>query len=168
MKIKNILLLTVCLGLVACSQHTKQRQSPQGYTEGVAEIEDLTEESIATTDAAHRGLAAQNQAFYFSYDSYDLNQNDSEDIKIQADYLASHPSALVRLEGNTDERGSREYNVTLGWKRATAVANVLKQAGVSKSQIAVVSYGKEKPVATGHDETAYQQNRRVDLIYETK
>ncbi len=128
----------------------------------------MTEDSIATTDTSHRRLAAQNQAFYFSYDSYDLDHSDCEDLKIQANYLVNHPQALVRLEGNTDERGSREYNVALGWKRATAVANILQQAGVDKAQIAVVSYGKEKPVATGHNETAYQQNRRVDLIYEAK
>ncbi|HBC71235.1 MAG TPA: peptidoglycan-associated lipoprotein, partial [Coxiellaceae bacterium] len=72
------------------------------------------------------------------------------------------------LEGHADERGSREYNIALGWKRAKAVAAALKQQGAGNAQIVMMSYGKEKPVALGHDESAYSQNRRVNLIYEAK
>jgi peptidoglycan-associated lipoprotein len=116
----------------------------------------------------NRLKAPYNQTYRFEFNKYEVQQEDVASINVQANYLASHSSAKVRLEGNADERGSREYNVALGWKRAKAVAEILKQQGVSASQIAMVSYGKEKPVATGHDEDAYRLNRRVELVYESK
>jgi peptidoglycan-associated lipoprotein len=81
--------------------------------------------------------------------------------------LATHPNAKILLTGNTDEHGSREYNIGLGQRRADSVASVLEADGASKNQITTVSYGAEKPVALGHDEAAYAQNRRVDLIYQS-
>ena len=82
--------------------------------------------------------------------------------------MVAHPDAKVRLEGNTDERGSREYNVALGWRRAKAVASLMAQQGVAPSQIVMVSYGEEQPVAFGHDKQSYSLNRRVNLVYEAK
>ncbi len=87
---------------------------------------------------------------------------------IQAAYLMTHRNAHVRLEGNTDDRGSREYNVGLGWRRAQAVARILKQQGVAPSQIKMVSYGKEHPAVSGNNEEAWSLNRRVELIYVEK
>lgn len=118
--------------------------------------------------SANRLKAPYNQAYYFAYDKFDVKNEDHESINVQANYLIAHSGAKIRLEGNTDERGSREYNVALGWKRARAVIAILKQQGVKDSQIAVVSFGKEKPIAFGHDEASYGKNRRVDLIYESK
>ncbi len=86
-------------------------------------------------------------------------------IQMQANYLLKHPNKHVRLEGNTDDRGSREYNVALGERRARAVLDALMQYGVPSSQVTVVSFGAEKPAAGGEDESSYQCNRRVDLIY---
>lgn len=122
----------------------------------------------ANQTPAERLKAPQNQTYHFDFDKYEVQQEDVGPINAQANYLASHAKAKVRIEGNADERGSREYNVTLGWKRAKSVATMLKQQGVATSQIAVVSFGKEKPVAFGHDEASYRLNRRVDLIYEAK
>jgi len=116
----------------------------------------------------NRLKAPYDQVYYFDFDKFDVQQEDVASINVQANYLATHASAKVRLEGNADERGSREYNVALGWKRAKGVAAILEQQGVAQSQIATVSYGKEKPVSLGHDETAYHLNRRVNLIYEAK
>lgn len=116
----------------------------------------------------NRLKAPYNQTYHFAFNQYDVQQVDVESINVQANYLTAHSSAKVRLEGNADERGSREYNVALGWKRAKAVADILKQQGVSSKQIAMVSYGKEKPVSLEHTEEAYQKNRRVELIYEAK
>lgn len=107
-----------------------------------------------------------NQSYYFDFDKSDVAQSDSPSIKVQADYLIAHANAKVLLAGNTDVRGSREYNIALGNRRALAVAAVLEMDGVSKSQITTVSYGAEKPVALGNDETAYAKNRRVDLTYQ--
>lgn len=112
--------------------------------------------------------APSNQVYYFSFNSSQFNPSDLQALKIQASYIATHPSAQIRLEGNTDARGSREYNVALGWRRAQAVKSLLRQRGVEASQIEVVSYGKERPVAFGNNEQAWALNRRVNLIYESK
>ncbi len=112
--------------------------------------------------------APYNQSYYFDFDRFEVKQEDLESIRLQADYVLAHPGTKLRIEGNADERGSREYNVTLGWKRAKAVVNILKQHGINDDQVATVSYGKEKPLALGHDEESHSQNRRVDFIYEAK
>jgi len=118
--------------------------------------------------AANRLKAPYNQSYHFAFNKYDVQPEDIESINVQANYLVGHPQAKVRVEGNADERGSREYNIALGWKRARAVAEILKQQGACDSQIAMVSYGKEKPIAFGHDEDSHSKNRRSDLIYESK
>jgi peptidoglycan-associated lipoprotein len=109
--------------------------------------------------------APSNQVYYFGFNQSNMSSADIHAATVQANYLVTHRSAQVRLEGNTDDRGSREYNVALGWRRAQAVANVLKQQGVSSRQIKMVSYGKEHPVVNGENEAAYRLNRRVELIY---
>lgn len=113
-------------------------------------------------------VAPANQKYYFAYDDFSVHQEYMPSIKAQAQYLASHSGAKIRLEGHTDERGSREYNIGLGERRAMAVAQLLKMDGAAKSQISVVSYGAERPAVVGHDESAYRMNRRVDVIYEVK
>lgn len=118
--------------------------------------------------SASNTIPGTNQQYYFDFDSSDVHQGDMPSIMAQAHYLVSHPSAVVRIEGNTDTRGSREYNIALGERRAVAVANILQLQGVSKNQIHVISYGAEKPVALGSTEDDYAQNRRDDLIYEEK
>lgn len=104
--------------------------------------------------------------YHFAYDSADLLPGDKQAVIAQAHYLASNPSKHILLAGNTDARGSREYNIALGWRRAQSVEDVMLLNGVKKDQIQLVSYGEEKPVAFGDSEEAYQQNRRVDLTYE--
>ncbi len=123
------------------------------------------------TTASHNGLhanslrAPSNQVYYFDFDSNRVHASDVHALTIQADYLASHPHAKIRLEGNTDNRGSREYNVGLGWRRDGGVERYLLQRGVRKSQIETVSYGKEHPVVSGNNSKAWAQNRRVNLVY---
>ena len=112
--------------------------------------------------------APSNQTYYFGLNSSDIAQSDMKALTIQSDYIASHPNAKVRLEGNTDNRGSREYNIGLGWRRAQAVTRVMEQQGVRPGQIQMVSYGKENPVAAGNSEHAWALNRRVDFIYKQK
>jgi peptidoglycan-associated lipoprotein len=108
-----------------------------------------------------------NQRYFFEYDKSNVRDSDLPSIKIQAQYLISHPSAKAQIQGNTDIRGSREYNIALGQRRAVAVKNVLSLNGASGSQIAVISYGAEKPVSMGNTESDYAQNRRADMIYES-
>lgn len=113
-----------------------------------------------TTQAPH------NQLYLFSYDDSTLAPKYLPSVNAQADYLKTHPGAQVLLAGHTDERGSREYNVALGEHRANTVADILRMAGVSRQQVRVVSYGKERPANYGHDEGSHAQNRRVEFTYE--
>lgn len=110
--------------------------------------------------------APHNQVYLFAYDDSTLDSKYSASINAQAEYLKKHPGAHVLLAGHTDERGSREYNIALGERRANTVASLLRMSGVSRQQIRVVSYGKERPVYSGHDDAAHRQNRRVEMVYE--
>ncbi|OGV36830.1 MAG: peptidoglycan-associated lipoprotein [Legionellales bacterium RIFCSPHIGHO2_12_FULL_35_11] len=113
-----------------------------------------------TTQAPH------NQIYLFSYDNSYVNEKYMPSLHAQAEYLKDHPGARVLIEGHTDERGSREYNIALGERRANSVADVLRTDGVSSRQIRVVSYGKERPANLGHDEDSRAQNRRAEFTYE--
>lgn len=102
---------------------------------------------------------------YFDFDKYDVRADQAALVEAHGRYLAANPSRSVRLEGNADERGSREYNLALGQKRAEAVRQALGAVGAKESQIEAVSNGEEKPRATGRDEASYAENRRADVIY---
>jgi len=106
------------------------------------------------------------RVIYFDFDSSDIKEEYRDIIKAHATYLANHPQASVVLEGNADERGSREYNIGLGERRANAVRRILSLQGASSSQLEAVSYGEERPVAFGHDESSWQLNRRVEIVYQ--
>ncbi len=105
------------------------------------------------------------RTIYFMLDSSQVQQDFVSVIAAHARYLLANPSQHVVLEGNGDERGSREYNIALGEQRSKTVAGMLKAQGVSESQLGIVSYGEEKPVAMGHDESSWELNRRVELTY---
>lgn len=106
------------------------------------------------------------QVIYFELDSSQVKQEFVSVVAAHARYLASHSSQRVILAGHADERGSSEYNVALGEQRAKSVERMLRSQGVNASQLEVVSYGEEKPVAFGHDESSWQMNRRVELGYQ--
>lgn len=106
------------------------------------------------------------RTYHFAFDSDVVADKDKPAVLAKAHFLASNPSEHVVLAGNTDDRGSREYNIALGWRRAQSVEKMMLLNGASQSQIKLVSYGEEKPVAQGDTESAYAQNRRVDLINE--
>lgn len=108
------------------------------------------------------------QTLYFDFNKSEVRDQDLACIKVQADYLNAHPEAKVILEGYTDPRGSREYNVALGQRRADAVDAVLSQAGVNAAQLRTVSYGSEKLASEGHTDADYALDRRVNLDYVQK
>lgn len=114
-----------------------------------------------TTQAPH------NQLYLFSYDDSSLAPKYMDSLNAQSEYLKSHPGARVLIAGHTDERGSREYNVALGERRASTVSELMRMNGVSRHQFRLVSYGKERPANLGHDEGSHAQNRRVEFIYES-
>ncbi len=113
-------------------------------------------------------LTVGNQIYYFDFNKSNVRDQDMACLKVQADYLNAHPDAKVLLEGNTDPRGSREYNVALGQNRADAIDAVLKQDGVSESQLRSVSYGAEKLASQGQTDADYALDRRVTLDYVQK
>ena len=104
--------------------------------------------------------------FYFDFDHSDINDKDFITLQRHAKYLSTHSQAKIRVEGHTDERGSREYNVALGERRSQSLSRVLRLEGVPKEQVAVVSFGEEKPAVQGHDESSWQRNRRGIIVYE--
>lgn len=106
------------------------------------------------------------RSVYFDFNSYAVSDQYQPLLQQHAEYLKAHPERHVLIQGNTDQRGSSEYNLALGQKRATAVQRTLETLGVPASQTEAVSLGKEKPMAEGTDEDAYAQNRRADLNYQ--
>lgn len=107
----------------------------------------------------------KNRVIYFDFDSSEIRPDYNSIIAAHAKYLAANASIRIRIEGNTDERGSREYNIGLGERRAQAVRRALLLQGVSESQITTVSYGEERPAVTGHTEEAWAKNRRAEIVY---
>ena len=116
------------------------------------------------TSGPQAGLLAT-RVVYFDFDSAVIQGQGVDVVAAHAKYLAAHADARVRLEGNTDERGSREYNIGLGDRRAQSVRRAMLLQGVSEKQITTVSYGEERPADPGHDEAAWAKNRRVEIVY---
>lgn len=108
------------------------------------------------------------RSVYFGFDDSRLDAEYNALIERHGRYLAANPKLAIRIEGNTDERGSTEYNLALGQRRAEAVRTAMKVFGAKEEQMEAVSWGKEKPKAAGHDESAWAQNRRADLQYPAK
>lgn len=107
---------------------------------------------------AHRSV-------YFEFDKYNILESETTVVQAHGAYLAGHPERAVRIEGNCDERGGREYNLALGQRRADAVGKRFALLGVDAARVETISFGKEKPRNPGHDETAWAENRRSDIVY---
>jgi peptidoglycan-associated lipoprotein len=117
--------------------------------------------------ATEQELFSQNvKDVYFDYDKADIRGDQQASIQADAQFLGQHSNVNFTVEGHCDERGSTEYNIALGDKRASAVKNALTAAGVSASRIKTISYGKEKPFCTESNEACWQQNRRGHLVYQ--
>jgi peptidoglycan-associated lipoprotein len=98
---------------------------------------------------------------FFDYDQYDIDGEDRGALTSQATWLKKYPGVRVQIEGHADERGTREYNIALGARRADAVSNYLISQGVDASRVSTISYGKDRPFNTGHDEASWAQNRNA-------
>lgn len=162
-KILTLCLMTGVLG--ACGTASKQAE------EGQAAAQD-EQRRAAQDQAGFQGSPLDDPAsplsrrtIYFDFDSFEIKATDRELIQAHARYLAQNPDQKVVLEGHTDERGTREYNIALGERRAKAVSQLLLLQGVAQSQIDMISFGEERPVAMGHDESAWSLNRRVEILY---
>ena len=119
--------------------------------------------SLTTAQMEQRDAAMDTTVFYFEFDRSDLSAEARAALVYHANYLKDNPSARYRLEGHADERGTREYNLALGERRAQAVERYLQVQGVSSNQLETISYGEENPVDPGTSEAAYSRNRRVEI-----
>ena len=111
---------------------------------------------------------SKNRSVFFDYDDFSVKKEFSSIVENHAKYASANSKLAVKVEGNADERGGREYNLALGQKRAEAVVRAMKIYGAKDAQLEAVSYGSEKPKAPGHDETSWAQNRRADILYQSK
>jgi peptidoglycan-associated lipoprotein len=116
-----------------------------------------------TSTAGNDGRPDLKRSVYYEFDKYDVKPEYRALVESHAQWLRANPKGRLTIEGNTDERGSREYNVALGQRRAESVTALMQLMGVKPEQIEAVSFGKEKPRAGGHDEAAWAQNRRSDF-----
>jgi peptidoglycan-associated lipoprotein len=172
MRIAQLLLIVVSgLVLTGCPkkpQTIPDASTPQdtaGATTGSADQDGvsgtgMSAEARALEDAKRAGIV-----IYFDYDRAEIKPEYVAIVTAHARFLTGASNRTVRLEGHSDERGSREYNIGLGERRAQAVRRALMLQGVTEAQITTVSYGEERPAVQGSDETAYSRNRRVELVY---
>ena len=172
-----ILVCVCCLFLSGCD--TTDTRSETGSSAGTDDLD--TMDSGVTTSGVNIGSGGamnplqdpahplynllSERVIYFAYDQSDIQDQYRAVLEAHGAYIADNPDVIVTLEGHADERGSREYNLALGERRAIAVERLMTLLGGRASQVRTVSYGEERPVAQGHDEASYSLNRRVEIIY---
>ena len=165
-----VLLVMSLLGLAACGGNNS-RTVPVSSEPAVMEEDTSASTSGTGMLDEEDGMIASDDTIdwsrdtvYFAFDQANVAPDYMDIVEAYVGWLLDNPNSRVRLEGHADERGSREYNIGLGERRAQAVRNIMRLRGVDDSQISTVSYGEERPIDEGHDETAWQANRRVQLI----
>jgi peptidoglycan-associated lipoprotein len=168
----TVLLLGVALSLSACASKPPKPAPAAASSGGSSEADSNGAGGANANGGAVDQEAAGPQAgllakrvVYFDFDNSEIKGEGTDIVAAHAKYLAANPSTRVRLEGHTDERGSREYNIGLGERRAQAVRRALLLQGAADAQISTVSYGEERPAVAGHDEAAWAKNRRVEIVY---
>ena len=163
------LALAALLALGACSSGVKLDDTA-GAGAGAGGAKTTDPRAVAPVDVSRDPLNDPNsplakRSVYFDFDSYSVKQDYQGMLGDHAKYLGANKGRKILIQGNTDERGTSEYNLALGQKRAEAVRRSLATMGVPDNQMEAVSLGKEKPKATGHDEAAWAENRRADINY---
>lgn len=177
----SALALVSALALAACSSNepVPDEEPVQAPTTGTTQGSGFGDEADPRlNDRGLLGIAREDRAMfldpnnplstriiYFEYDSSRIQEQFSQAVEAHSEYLANHPDVQLRLEGHTDERATREYNVALGERRAESVQRAMVLAGAGSDQISTLSFGEERPAELGSTESAYAANRRVELIY---
>ncbi|PJK01508.1 peptidoglycan-associated lipoprotein [Lysobacteraceae bacterium NML75-0749] len=174
-QLSRILMAAVlCTGVVACSKKVKDAPPPASANTGAASTSTQADTSPAPYTPApgaysiedlNRDACLRQRSLYFDLDRDGVKPEFQSLILCHAKYLRDRPMARLTLEGNTDERGSQEYNLGLGERRANAVAQALQAQGANPAQISVVSFGEERPECRESNESCWSQNRRADLNY---
>jgi peptidoglycan-associated lipoprotein len=180
--LKSLLLLIVSVSfLAACAGTTDATKDDSMVSGSASDSGSASEPSSSSASAMTSGTGSGSawaghalddpdsllakRTVYFEFDDSVVLDEDRPILEAHAEYLSQNPSATITLEGHTDERGTREYNLALGEQRATSARQFMNLVGASGQQIRTVSYGEERPAALGHNEEAWAQNRRVEIIY---
>ncbi|WP_275555415.1 peptidoglycan-associated lipoprotein Pal [Mixta sp. Marseille-Q2659] len=168
--LKGLMLALPVIAVAACSSHKNNdndQTNGMGGADGAYGNGMNGNGNMSSDEQARLQMQQlqQNNIVYFDLDKYDIRSDFAQMLDAHAAFLRSNPSYKVTVEGHADERGTPEYNIALGERRANAVKMYLQGKGVSADQISIVSYGKEKPAVLGHDEAAYSKNRRAVLVY---
>ena len=167
-KIATILLLASASTLAACAKKPPEVLPPipqDTATTATQPTPTPTQTGPSVGTQAHFAQAVgSSTTIYFDTDRYNIDSQDAASLQAQAQYFARYPQVTFTVEGHADERGTREYNLALGERRATAAKNYLISLGVDANRISVVSYGKERPVALASNEAAWAQNRRAASV----
>jgi peptidoglycan-associated lipoprotein len=159
MKFKFLTVAAAALLLAACSTTPEQTAATEG-TGATTSTTAVAPTSTVTPGSLQDFTQNVGDRVFFGFDRYDLTPEAQATLQKQAAWLKTYPQVTVVIEGHCDERGTREYNLALGERRAAAVANYLVALGIDANRIQTISYGKERPAVDGHDETAWSQNRR--------
>ncbi len=162
---RTLLMATAVLALAACSKKPPAQLPPApggtetgqtgGATTPTGPVKGSQEDFVASVSS---------DRIFFGLDQYDVDAEDQATLQSQASWLQQNPNVRVTIEGHADERGTRDYNIALGERRANAAKNYLASLGIAPSRITTVSYGKERPAALGSDEQAWAQNRRAVTV----
>lgn len=177
----SVMLMLVMLAFAGCSSKGGEKEGEGARVTIPPIIEDVNaggtrdaggfdngrmgEGGIEEQPGSHSPGAPAERIIYFDFDKSDIRGDARGVLERNAAYLTSNPSTPIRLEGHADERGSREYNLGLGERRADSVKRTLGIMGIPEQQITTLSYGEERPADAGHNEGAWQRNRRVEIIY---
>jgi len=169
MKTLRVLLTTVAAtaALAACSGK-KAVKPPPPPVDNESTTTQSTSTGRYTIESLDKDACLRQRVIYFDLDKTEIHSEFQAQIACHAEFLKQFPDARVTLEGNADERGSREYNLGLGERRGNAVQGALSGAGASSAQLNVTSYGEEHPVCRQHDESCWSKNRRVEIVYTAK
>lgn len=161
-----LLAASICVALAACTKKVKEEEvvAPEPTPATTAPVADgrFTPADLDTNECLRQ------RTVFFDFDQYVVRPEFQAIVACHAKYLTDRPEARVTLEGHTDERGSREYNLGLGERRGNAFSSALQGAGASAGQLTVVSYGEERPTCTDSTEDCWAKNRRVEIIYTAK
>jgi len=170
---KSVAFIVAAAALLSACSSTKLQEAPKVEEKPVAQAtppadnREIRPVETGNVDPLNdpKGVLA-NRSVYFDFDSYVVRDDGKSVVENHSAYLTKNKQRKVLIQGNTDERGGTEYNLALGQKRAEAVRKSMAALGVSDGQMEAVSLGKEKPKATGHDEAAWAENRRADIVYQ--
>ncbi|MFA6228931.1 MAG: peptidoglycan-associated lipoprotein Pal [Rhodanobacter sp.] len=162
--VRIALVALLCVGAAACTKKAEVKAPAPAPEQAVAPQAPVSDGKYTPADLQTDACLRQ-RVVYFDFDKSEIKPEFQQIMACHAKYLQDRPTAQMRLEGNTDERGTREYNLGLGERRGNAVSSALQANGGSASQLTVISYGKEKPVCREHNEDCWSKNRRVEIVY---